>query len=68
MRIQRAMSEYKLSNLTIKADKNWFNISFKRPDLQKESYEQRMDVQKGWSEEWSKRWSEKVSLRGRLRF
>ncbi len=59
VRIQKAMKEYKLSNPTIKADKNWFNISFKRPDLQKESYEQRTGIQKGWSEEWSKRWSEK---------
>src|SRR3989344_1863405 len=34
VRIQRAMKEYKLSSAEIKADKNWFSIAFKRPDLE----------------------------------
>jgi len=55
VRIQRAMKEYKLSNPTIKADKNWFSIAFKRPDLEKESYEQRMGGQKKWSDRWSEK-------------
>ena len=55
VRIQRAMKEYKLSNAEIKADKNWFSITFKRPDLEKESYEQRIGGQIGGQ----KRWSEK---------
>ena len=55
VRIQRAMKEYKLSNPLIKADKNWFSIAFKRPDLEKESYEQRMGGQKKWSDRWSEK-------------
>ncbi len=53
VRIQRAMKEYKLSNAEIKADKNWFSITFKRPDLEKESYEQRMGGQIGGQKKWS---------------
>ncbi len=53
VRIQRAMKEYKLSNAEIKADKNWFSITFNRPDLEKESYEQRMGGQIGGQKKWS---------------
>ncbi len=35
------MKEYKLKNPQIETDENWFTITFKRPDLQEESYEQR---------------------------
>lgn len=55
VRIQRAMKEYKLSNAEIKADKNWFNITFKRPDLEKESYEQRIGGQIGGQKKWSEK-------------
>ena len=41
LRIRNAMKEYKLEEPKIEADENWFTINFKRPDLQKESYEQR---------------------------
>ncbi len=47
------MKEYKLSNAEIKADKNWFSIIFNRPDLEKESYEQRMGGQIGGQKKWS---------------
>lgn len=60
VRIRRAMKEYRLSIPVIKADKNWFSITFKRPDLQKESYEQRMKGGLiGGQKKWSDRWSEK---------
>ena len=55
VRIQRAMKEYKLSNAEIKADKNWFSITFKRPDLEKESYEQRIGGQIGGQKKWSEK-------------
>ncbi|MEK6845530.1 MAG: ATP-binding protein, partial [Nanoarchaeota archaeon] len=55
VRIQRAMKEYRLSEPVIKADKNWFSITFKRPDLEKESYEQRLGGQKKWSDRWSEK-------------
>ncbi len=35
------MENYKLSQPVIEANLDWFSIIFKRPDLQKESYEQR---------------------------
>ena len=41
LRIRSAMKEYKLEVPKIETDDNWFTITFKRPDLQKESYEQR---------------------------
>lgn len=41
LRIRNAMKEYKLDIPKIETDENWFTITFKRPDLQKESYEQR---------------------------
>ena len=41
-RIKLAMKEYKLEPPIIEADENWFTIIFKRPDLQKESYEDRI--------------------------
>ena len=41
LRIKNAMSSYKLPSPNIKADKNWFSISFKRPDLSKKSIEDR---------------------------
>ena len=41
LRIRSAMKDYKLEVPKIETDKNWFTITFKRPDLQKESYEQR---------------------------
>ncbi len=40
------MKEYRLTTHLITADKNWFRITFIRPDLEKESYEQRMGAQK----------------------
>src|SRR3989339_608646 len=39
LRIRNAMKEYKLEKPKIETDENWFTIIFKRPDLQKESYE-----------------------------
>ena len=44
-----------IGSVMIKADKNWFGITFKRPDLEKESYEQRMGGQKRWSDKWSEK-------------
>jgi len=41
LRIRSAMKDYKLEVPKIETDENWFTITFKRPDLQKESYEQR---------------------------
>lgn len=41
LRIRTAMKDYKLILPKIETDENWFSIIFKRPDLQKESYEQR---------------------------
>ena len=44
IRIKNAMKEYKLQSPQIETDENWFTITFKRPDLQKESYEQRFYI------------------------
>jgi len=41
LRIKQAMDEYKLEHPTFETDENWFTIIFKRPDLEKESYEGR---------------------------
>ncbi len=41
IRIREAMKNYKLPLPKIEANLDWFTIVFKRPDLQKESYEQR---------------------------
>lgn len=46
LRINEAMKEYGLRKPEIEADTNWFTIIFKRPDLQKESYEKRKTFQK----------------------
>ena len=43
LRIKKAMKEYGLKNPKIEADSNWFTIIFKRPDLQKESFEIRKE-------------------------
>ncbi len=42
IRIENAMDEYKLERPVIKADKNWFQITFKRPVLQESPYEERI--------------------------
>lgn len=41
VRIEKAMLDYKLDKPEIKADRNWFHITFKRPELQKSTYEDR---------------------------
>ena len=41
IRIREAMKNYQLPHPKIEANSDWFAITFKRPDLQKESYEQR---------------------------
>lgn len=41
IRIREAMKNYRLPLPEIEANSDWFSIIFKRPDLQKESYEQR---------------------------
>jgi ATP-dependent DNA helicase RecG len=41
LRMNQAMDEYKLEKPIIEADENWFSISFKRPELEKESFESR---------------------------
>jgi ATP-dependent DNA helicase RecG len=45
VRIENAMREYRLELPEIKADKHWFHITFKRPDLQKSTYEDRIRSQ-----------------------
>ena len=42
MRIHEAMKAYKLKKPTIEASADWFSIIFERPDLQKETYEDRI--------------------------
>lgn len=42
VRIENAMAEYKLEKPVIKANKNWFQITFKRPVLQEAPYEERI--------------------------
>jgi predicted HTH transcriptional regulator len=39
--MNQAMDEYKLEKPIIEADENWFSIIFKRPELEKESFESR---------------------------
>jgi ATP-dependent DNA helicase RecG len=41
LRMNQAMDEYKLEKPIIEADENWFSIIFKRPELEKESFESR---------------------------
>ena len=41
LRINQAMKKYCLPNPKIEADENWFTVTYKRPNLQKESYEDR---------------------------
>src|SRR3989344_242256 len=56
LRIRNAMKDYKLEHPKIETDGKWFAIIFKRPDLQKESYEQRF-----YGEESSQKSSQKRS-------
>ncbi len=46
-RINDAMNEYKLDKPLIEYENIWFRIVFSRPDLQQNSYQQRMGVGKG---------------------
>ena len=46
-RINDAMNEYKLDQPLIEYENIWFRIVFTRPDLQQNSYQQRMGVGKG---------------------
>ena len=40
-RMRKTLREYRLKAPVIETDENWFTVTFARPDLQKESYEQR---------------------------
>ena len=42
MRMENAMKDYGLEKPEIKADKNWFHITFKRPELQESTFEDRI--------------------------
>jgi ATP-dependent DNA helicase RecG len=42
VRIEKAMRDYVLERPVIQADKNWFQITFKRPDLQESTFEDRI--------------------------
>jgi len=42
LRIRRALKKYRLADPIIETDKNWFTITFLRPDLQKESMQERL--------------------------
>jgi ATP-dependent DNA helicase RecG len=44
LRIKNAIEEYKLEEPLIEVNENWFTIIFKRPELQKESFEGRKDI------------------------
>jgi ATP-dependent DNA helicase RecG len=41
MRMNHAMKEYNLGKPVMEADENWFTIIFKRPELERESFEGR---------------------------
>lgn len=47
VRIDKAMRQYKLSGAAIEADKNWFSIAFKRPDLERKTIQERMETTQG---------------------
>lgn len=42
VRIEKAMLDYKLDKPVIRADRNWFHITFLRPELQNSTYEERV--------------------------
>ena len=42
VRMEKVMNEYGLGKPEITADKHWFQITFRRPELQKASYEDRI--------------------------
>lgn len=42
LRIRKEMKDYRLDSPVIKADKRWFRMIFLRPDLQNQSYEERV--------------------------
>lgn len=42
VRMENAMKDYGLEKPEIKADKNWFHITFKRPELQESTFEDRI--------------------------
>lgn len=44
VRMNKSMEEYKLDAPVIKADRDWFHITFKRPVLQDAHYEKRMET------------------------
>lgn len=44
VRIENAMAKYRLERPVIDADKNWFQITFTRPDLQVSTYEDRIKM------------------------
>ena len=44
LRINKALKEYNMAEPAIEADKNWFTITFPRPDLQKSTIQERIEA------------------------
>lgn len=44
VRIDNAIKKYKLPRAIITADKQWFTITFKRPDLEKKTIQERLET------------------------
>ncbi|HIJ10436.1 TPA: winged helix-turn-helix transcriptional regulator [Candidatus Woesearchaeota archaeon] len=58
-RIRKAMKKYRLQAPIFEMDDFWFSVTFKRPDLQKLSMQERLEGGRksgriGWSDKWSK--------------
>ena len=60
VRMEKAMKEYGLGKPDITADRNWFQITFRRPELQMTSYEDR--IKNGAQEKWGYRTGENAPV------
>lgn len=50
LRIKQSIKDYRLPASKIEVDENWFTVTFIRPDLQKQSYEERKGLDVRWVE------------------
>lgn len=60
LRINKAMKSYHLPPPKIDADKNFFKITFLRPDLQRETIEERTKKIESFGEKMGRKWGEKL--------
>ncbi|MBU0721880.1 winged helix-turn-helix transcriptional regulator [Patescibacteria group bacterium] len=62
LRIKKALKKYKMPDPLIETNEHWFTITFKRPDLQKMTMRERMELPDGVEKSVEKSVEKIVSL------